>query len=338
MINIIIPYYNGSKTIERALHSIAMQTAYRKIVVTIVDDCSTEEIEHYDVKERKIVLENSEDFLFKRIFPKFENLKFFYLRTEKNSGPGAARNLGIKNSYYDWIMFMDADDCLVNPLTIEIINREVRLSYPDIFITRFQQQTNSTLIDMRIENETWVHGKVFKKDFLIKNNIFFPEIRCNEDSAFCSIAFQMAEKIKKLDFVSYLWVNNKESLTRADEDYYGNYAIDYVKGRKFVFEYLNENLKDRERIVDEVLNSAIYLYWMYLDLKNYRSDLLDDFLLEMKSYVSLVEINNRLKWEKFVDKLKRRYWKIKVKPHYGPIVPDIGIIDFYQNFEREDWR
>ena len=42
MLEIIIPVYNSHKTLDRALCSIGMQTARRRLLVTIVDDCSDE--------------------------------------------------------------------------------------------------------------------------------------------------------------------------------------------------------------------------------------------------------------------------------------------------------
>ena len=64
MINIIIPYYNASKTIERALHSIAAQTACRKVIVTIVDDCSDELIEYWNNRNELMVKDSTETFLY----------------------------------------------------------------------------------------------------------------------------------------------------------------------------------------------------------------------------------------------------------------------------------
>ena len=43
MVDIIIPYYNAGKTINKTLASIAMQTIEEKIHVIVVDDCSEPE-------------------------------------------------------------------------------------------------------------------------------------------------------------------------------------------------------------------------------------------------------------------------------------------------------
>jgi glycosyltransferase involved in cell wall biosynthesis len=331
LINIIIPYYNASKTIERALHSIAAQTACRKVIVTIVDDCSDELIEYWNNRNELMVKDSTETFLYENIFPKFSSLNINYICSDVNRGPGAARNIGIENSFCDWVMFLDADDALANPLTIEIINKEIQLNRPDIFITRFQQQTFSTLISMKLDNTTWLHGKVFNRNFLIENKIKFPEIRANEDSAFCSIAFKKAKNIQQLDFLSYIWINNRESMTRADEDYYGNFLVDYILGREFVYNYLFREFGESEELTDELLTACLTIYWQFIDLKNYRPDIVNSYLEEVKNYLRITNLNNYLKDDEFIRRLKIRYWDKKVKPHYGPLIPDIGLIEFYES-------
>jgi hypothetical protein len=44
--------------------------------------------------------------------------------------------------------------------------------------------------------EVWTHGKIYRVSFLRQHNIFFPELRTNEDLAFNFIAFHVA-KINK---------------------------------------------------------------------------------------------------------------------------------------------
>lgn len=95
-ISVIIPYYNCSDIIERTLFSICRQTLLPKEVI-IVDDCSD-----------KL---HSLEFLKKdsSIFP-FELIVICH---EINKGAPAARNTGIKASKYDYIAFLDSDDCWV---------------------------------------------------------------------------------------------------------------------------------------------------------------------------------------------------------------------------------
>lgn len=88
---VIIPCFNASKTIEKALASLEKQT-YKKFQVYIVNDGSTDKtlsaIESY---EKSSTL----------------NITVF---TKKNAGVSAARNYAIDRCNTEFISFLDADD------------------------------------------------------------------------------------------------------------------------------------------------------------------------------------------------------------------------------------
>ena len=91
MVSIIIPCYNSATTIQRALASIVNQT-YTDFEIIIVDDGSTD---------------NTKDVI--AVFFENLNLEYTYIYQE-NSGPSAARNLGVKNANKKFIAFLDSDD------------------------------------------------------------------------------------------------------------------------------------------------------------------------------------------------------------------------------------
>lgn len=105
LVSIIIPVYNAEKYILETIHSIIHQT-YENYEVIVVDDGSTDSsielIEHLEGNRFKII-------------------------SQKNRGASAARNIGIKNAYGDYIQFLDADD-LMHPdkikNQIEILKNE----------------------------------------------------------------------------------------------------------------------------------------------------------------------------------------------------------------------
>lgn len=87
--DVIIPAYNPGSYIIEAIDSVLNQS-YKKFNIIVVDDCSKEDLTYLNKKYPQIKL----------------------IRTEKNSGPAAARNLGIKNSNNELISFLDADDIM----------------------------------------------------------------------------------------------------------------------------------------------------------------------------------------------------------------------------------
>lgn len=89
LITIIIPTYNRSGIVGRAVKSALSQT-YDNTEIIVVDDGSTDDTE----KTVKF----------------FNSPKVIYLRHPENKGVAAARNTGIKKSRGRYIAFLDSDD------------------------------------------------------------------------------------------------------------------------------------------------------------------------------------------------------------------------------------
>ncbi len=87
-VGIIIPLFNKCKYITRALNSVFAQT-YKDFEVIVVDDGSTD---------------NGPE-----IIKKYNDSRL-YLIQQKNTGPGSARNRGIKETTAPYLTFLDADD------------------------------------------------------------------------------------------------------------------------------------------------------------------------------------------------------------------------------------
>ena len=92
MISVVIPSYNSNQNIINCVKSIHYQK-FKKFEIIIVDDCSTDES-----------INNLKKFLKKKRIKKVNIIK-----NRKNLGPGPARNLGVKYSKYQNILFIDSD-------------------------------------------------------------------------------------------------------------------------------------------------------------------------------------------------------------------------------------
>jgi glycosyltransferase involved in cell wall biosynthesis len=88
--SIIIPTYNRALKLERCLDSLVAQT-FKNFEVIVCDDGSKD---------------NTLDIINK--FEKLLDIKYFW--NDNFGGPAKPRNVGIKNSKYDWICFLDSDD------------------------------------------------------------------------------------------------------------------------------------------------------------------------------------------------------------------------------------
>jgi succinoglycan biosynthesis protein ExoO len=89
--SVIIPAYNVSGIIGRAIRSAAAQTL-PPLEILVIDDCSTDDtVEAVRALGREI-----------------PSLRL--LSTPANGGPSAARNVGLRAAKADWIGLLDADD------------------------------------------------------------------------------------------------------------------------------------------------------------------------------------------------------------------------------------
>lgn len=96
-VSVIIPTYNCGQYITEAIESVLSQT-YKDVEIVVVDDGSED---------------NTKEVLAKYIDQR--TIKYCY---QKNQGPGAARNTGIKASEGAFLAFLDADDILL-PKSLE---------------------------------------------------------------------------------------------------------------------------------------------------------------------------------------------------------------------------
>ena len=90
-IDVIIPTYNGERTIERAINSIQNQKVPTGVKVNIIicDDCSEDQTT--SIAQRM-------------------NAHKIYRNKRNSGGPNWGRNMGIKKSKADVIAFLDQDD------------------------------------------------------------------------------------------------------------------------------------------------------------------------------------------------------------------------------------
>jgi glycosyltransferase involved in cell wall biosynthesis len=154
-VSAIIPCYNCSKTIEKAVDSIAKQTLIPQEIILVNDDSSDQTID---------ILQNLQNTYGK------EWIKIIDLK--KNVGPGQARNIGWELASQDYLAFLDADD-IWHPQKLEIQfswmkrNPEIDFSGHPILTYQENQDFSSSFLNNLNKNP-----KVISKMRLLTSNIF----------------------------------------------------------------------------------------------------------------------------------------------------------------------
>lgn len=213
-----IPAYKAQSTICEALASILMQTAKDSISIIIVNDFP------------------GDDYSF--VKARYPDLDITILDTDKNVGPGLARQKALDNCMTDWITFMDADDVFINPVAAESLINNITPNCVEVqgpfyqevsegnmnIIMKQQLIQNSGKVPPRMIprndiNHPWVFGRLYNVKFLRNTKINFSALRAMEDGEFNWKIRLITEgtpyQINLIEDPIYFWrVGSEHSITR----------------------------------------------------------------------------------------------------------------------------
>lgn len=139
---------------------------------------------------------------------------------KENRGPGMAREAGIYKATGEYLMFCDADDSLQNVGALQALIISAKSQKPDMLKSAWLEETidRSTgqfLYVNHTGENTWMHGKLIRRQFLLDNKIHFhPDLRVHEDTYFLSVAAAHTDKYISINSLTYLWKFNPNSITR----------------------------------------------------------------------------------------------------------------------------
>ena len=210
-VSIIVPIYNVERYIKRCVESIQMQD-YKNIEILLIDDGSTDnsgkiidDLSQYDTR-----------------------IKIFH---KKNGGVSSARNLGLKVAKGIYIQFIDGDDYIES----DHVSRFVKLisdANTDVAVSRTwlvnDQHISDYCTEVNIINsnialrdlylnkiEVAVWNKIYRKSFLIKNQIhFLSNFWFAEGMTFNVTCFSLCDVIAVSNLYTYHQVSNPNSAVR----------------------------------------------------------------------------------------------------------------------------
>lgn len=223
-ISVIIPVYNMEEYINECIDSVLKQTL-QDIEIICVDDGSTdttgEIIKEYCKTNSKISL-----------------IK------QKNLGAGVARNEGILKAKGKYVIFMDADDFYPEADILkslyeraEAVGASICGGSMSLFsegVIRYAGLrkgyiiSEDTVIDsVDYESFSGYQRFLYKRSFLIENNVFFPAYRRCQDAPFFVLAIAKAGKIYCVKKVTYCYRKNHKIVVFDVKK-----AVDYAKGMR----------------------------------------------------------------------------------------------------------
>ena len=144
---------------------------------------------------------------------------------QKHRGVSAARNACLDNATADYVMFCDADDMFCNVCGLWIIFREIDNGGFDSLVSVFIEETRMpntneiTYINHEMDS-TFVHGKVHRRGYLLRNQIRWNDkLTIHEDSFFNIQCQNLSKNVKYCPVPFYLWKWRDESVCRHDPKY-----------------------------------------------------------------------------------------------------------------------
>ena len=307
--SVIIPCYNARDTIAKTLHSIAMQSIANETEVIIVDDAG--------------------DQSYRDILDNFPDLYIRYISREINGGAGAARNSGIKASETNFCVFIDSDDNFVSPLSLEILHNRIVAEKADVLSSTFESEmrlADGVAIKQMKSMPTWTHGRIYRKQYLLDNNIFFDErLRINEDCLFHQLLFDSGAKVVEIPMVTLMWRDNPKSLTH--ENLYKNKRT-FVEAVTY---YLEESAKrglDKEKVTLRVLQNLCTIYFYYNIVLDDCPENKEDYLSACREWWKLAEgITNGVS-DEYITKVFLAVNKT------SEVIPSVTLIEFLDSIRN----
>lgn len=213
-ISIVVPVYNVENYLERCVESLVHQT-YKKIEIILVNDGSTDN--SFEVCKALSKLD--------------PRIKVF---NQPNKGLSGARNRGIAESKGEYLIFVDSDDYISYKSCFELVSLtntdspDIIAGCANVIVGGIKQ---AEMIHSRNIGHTSISGQSFlknelqektfnipawlnmyRRNFLLDENLFFKEGFLHEDVDFTPRAFLKAKKVRALDFLFYNYVIRPNSI------------------------------------------------------------------------------------------------------------------------------
>lgn len=277
-LSILVPHYNEPvEVIKPLLDSVAIQ-------------------QNIDMSEIEVVIcdDGPDAFLLPDEFLKSYPYDIHYHR-EPKGGVSQMRNKAFEYSTGEYVAWNDCDDMYYHCLAFWFIKRETTTPMQvmvngvpttvngfdalySVFLEEGRNpQTGEVYFIDRKDGFQFTHGKVFKRDFIIKNDIhFFPECTIHEDNVLNLQVSACTQNIKWCPVPFYLWKWRDNSICRKDPLYIKKTYPDLIKSSNYSLEWLTKKSKfDKAReVVVSIVLDAYYTFchpsWKTIETQEYR--------------------------------------------------------------------
>lgn len=219
-VSVIIPCYNAEKYVDRCMGCLLKQTiGFANLEIIFINDGST------DGTLGKLMW-------WERQYPE----QVILVNFEKNYRQGAARNAGLQYASAEYVAFLDVDDVIAERFYLELYNKITLGDYDWVagrFVRAFPGEEPDFSIPMNREdieiccreNEVLffydfkkyfgyfgvLPVRLFNKNFILQNQIYFPEGMIYEDNYWAVKCELFAKRVYIIDEPMYCYYINPNS-------------------------------------------------------------------------------------------------------------------------------
>lgn len=279
-VSFIIPIFNTEQYLEQCLESILAQPVSKEII--LINDGSSDNSLNIALK-------------YSQLYP------FITVVSSQNNGQSIARNRGISLARGKYLFFVDSDDYLLNA-NLDYILIAAEQHNIDVIKLQARRQTQSTdytgpIYALPSAHETlnrnqgfvisgteclikmveqyWIPAicwSLIKREFLIKNNLFFVENMRAEDQLFYIQVLTCQSDIKVLEMGNVIYhyrVRENSTMTAPTEQFF----IDHFKITQLIKQWtLSKHLEGEvqrsiNQIIAHIYVSALVIYQEFSEEK-----------------------------------------------------------------------
>ena len=313
-VSVVIPTYNAENFIEEIITDLKEQTlGFESIELILVDDNSKD-----STKE-----------ILKKYSQKYSNINCFY--PKENSGtPSRGRNIGIEKAKSEYIMFLDQDDKYMNTMC-EVLYRTIEKTNSNLVMCRHEnihnnefkenesigtQDTNFIRVDPKKEKDIFIYpliwSKIYRKSFLLENDIKFPEGYFMEDVYFSVKTYLNTEDLVFLkNYYGYQYnIRDAEEDKSESHNITKKLFLNCINAYYLIYDLLKEyndqkliNWLNKDRFI-------IFIGWFSRINENYNTKL--EIMKEFNKLIEYCEFNEKLDelWAELkIDNIKKRNFR-----------------------------
>lgn len=236
-------------------------------------------------KDFNIIIVNGKNINIKNELDMFNDLNIKIV----NSKASNLKNVGIKNATSQFILFINSGDLLYNCFSIS--NLLVDNDKYDLIIGKVGINSNNK-VDFYDDMNRYTYGKLYRREFIVKNNLSFSNTNYFSDMAFNKL-YLMCQPRKGYCNREVYFTSNA-----IIDDNNLEYIIDYCKSFKYCIEdAIKKKISDKE-ISKLIYSNMVYLYNKYII--NYDKEFSKDIINEGKDiynyylqYIKSLSLNDK---------------------------------------------